>query len=461
MRLTRRLLLSSAALIPGAALAQPAPTSGLAPHRRKPLYGPRGGKFGPQDLGGTLPTSDISFVSGTLDPRVTFTRASSATYFDVNGTLQTAPNNVARLDYDPIAHTPRGLLIEEARTNLVVASGAMGAAPWTAASPTTWGPPGADPAGTTNAALFIPANVTAIHQVYSPAITIAAGATYCLSCFVKAAGQRYGGLQLAIAGNGTGFRVGWDTATGAITIAVAFGTGTVAASGIQACPNGWFRVWVIGTVSATDTSVFCIYAPVAASGNAPTASQPGDGVNGQYFWGAQVEAGTFLTSYIPTAAASVARAVDAASIAGNYAQNGSLVSDFTLTNPAANTVVASIGKAATLSNDALTLRSFGALPATMQGISFASNVNSGGVQTSNTYAQGTNAKLGMTYTPTAMTVCLNAGTVAPAVLTAIPATLDTISVAIGRLVATGTGWTRRIRYWNRVLSNAELQQVTT
>jgi hypothetical protein len=48
------------------------------------------------------PTLLLDFAnSGRLDQRVTFTRASTATYFDETGVLQSAAIDVPRFDYDP------------------------------------------------------------------------------------------------------------------------------------------------------------------------------------------------------------------------------------------------------------------------------------------------------------------------------------------------------------------------
>lgn len=55
--------------------------------------------------------------SGTVDPRITFTRASSGTYFNSQGVLTTAAANVPRIDFDPATGRCLGLLIEEGRTN--------------------------------------------------------------------------------------------------------------------------------------------------------------------------------------------------------------------------------------------------------------------------------------------------------------------------------------------------------
>jgi hypothetical protein len=72
------------------------------------------------------PSLDLTFtVPGSLDPRITFTRASTATYFDSAGVMQTAAVNAPRWDYDPVTRALRGLLIEEARTNLLLNSAAL------------------------------------------------------------------------------------------------------------------------------------------------------------------------------------------------------------------------------------------------------------------------------------------------------------------------------------------------
>lgn len=54
----------------------------------------------------------------------TFTRASTATYFDANKVMQTAAVDTPRLDHDPATGVALGLLIEESRTNGIIGSAA-------------------------------------------------------------------------------------------------------------------------------------------------------------------------------------------------------------------------------------------------------------------------------------------------------------------------------------------------
>ncbi len=53
---------------------------------------------------------------------ITFTRASGGGRFNASGNYEYLGNDVPRLDYDPVTLQPRGLLIEEQRTNLLLNS---------------------------------------------------------------------------------------------------------------------------------------------------------------------------------------------------------------------------------------------------------------------------------------------------------------------------------------------------
>ena len=72
------------------------------------------------------PSLDLAFaLTKQLDPRVTFTRASSGTFVDSARVLQTAATDAPRFDHNPITGESLGLLVEEQRANLLLNSGTL------------------------------------------------------------------------------------------------------------------------------------------------------------------------------------------------------------------------------------------------------------------------------------------------------------------------------------------------
>lgn len=80
-----------------------------------------------QNFPAISPSLSLNFArSKTLDPRITFTRTSTATRVNGQGLIEGVPANTPRFDhsYDPVSGTVKslGLLIEESRSNLVLFS---------------------------------------------------------------------------------------------------------------------------------------------------------------------------------------------------------------------------------------------------------------------------------------------------------------------------------------------------
>jgi hypothetical protein len=85
------------------------------------------------DFPNIRPSLDLRFaLAKKLDPRITFTRGSTGTYFGPDGLMKTAGVNEPRFDHDPVTGQSLGLMIEEGRTNQLVRGdieGTVGAQP--------------------------------------------------------------------------------------------------------------------------------------------------------------------------------------------------------------------------------------------------------------------------------------------------------------------------------------------
>lgn len=82
--------------------------------------------------GGSIPSLDLNFAkskslkdSRSTENKITFSRSSTATYVDSAGLIQTATTDTPRFDHDPVTGESLGLLIEEARTNLLLNSATL------------------------------------------------------------------------------------------------------------------------------------------------------------------------------------------------------------------------------------------------------------------------------------------------------------------------------------------------
>jgi hypothetical protein len=302
---------------------------------------------------------------GILDSRITFTRASTATYTDASGTIQTAAIDQPRWDY--AGGVLCGLLIEETRINLLLNS-------------TTLGTQG----------------VAVTAQAYT----------------------------LSFYGTGTITKSG--AATGALV-----GTGATQRVSQTFTPTA-------GTVTCTVTGAVT---------------------------NAQLEAGAFATTWVPTAGATATRAIDVCSMptsggwynasaqtllfeamnivpsTGNYYETYGGISDGTTNNRIElyrDITSNNIAGLATVSGSAVFNQIIGAaIP------------NAG-------------FKVAMAVTSGRQSFALNGVFAGPTVSASVPSGATTLNIGNSpNGAACLDGYIRRVQYWPRMLSDTEMQTVTT
>jgi hypothetical protein len=201
----------------------------------------------------------------------------------------------------------------------------------------------------------------------------------------------------------------------------------------------------------------------------PSYSFAGDNTSGIYLWGAQLEAGAFPTSYIPTTTATVTRAADVASITGSAfsswfnASEGVLYGDAQSQQP--NNNPASIANAIAALNDNTTNNRVD-LRIQSGGSSFVSFISNGGVSqatliNSGTYVPNTTYRSVVGYALDNFARVTNGGSLAVDSSGTVPSGINRLYIG---LLDAGTnplnGTIRRLTYWPRRLGNEVLQSIT-
>jgi hypothetical protein len=227
--------------------------------------------------------------------------------------LQTAASGEPRFDHDPITGESKGFLIEEQRTNLLTYSEQFDNAAWTKTRSSITSNIVVAPDGTlTGDKLVEDTSVTLNHRVEDNA-TVTNSNPVTFTVFAKAGERPRTVIQLVDTGTGAnGVTATFNLSSGTVVGTAINGSGAGASAQIFDAGNGWYRCSVTGTTNGSGTGVICrVYID-----NGTSSTYTGDGYSGIYIWGAQLEAGSFPTSYIPTVASQVTRSPDAASLTG-------------------------------------------------------------------------------------------------------------------------------------------------
>ena len=255
-----------------------------------------------------VPSLDLRFANNkslvdavTGQQLVTHTRASSGTFVDSAGVLQTAATDVPRFDHNPTTGESLGLLVEEARTNLMLRSEEFDNVSWGLLNVTVSANTQVAPNGTISFDTITDVNgVTSANVGCFQSVTLADSTTYAMSCYVKAGTKstcRVGIRDKA----GTNIFANSNLATASTTV------GNAISSTIQDAGNGCYRCTAIcASLTGATSPRGLVYMD--------TGSYTANGTGTIHVWGAQLEAGAFPTPYIPTTTAAATRAADVADL---------------------------------------------------------------------------------------------------------------------------------------------------
>lgn len=407
---------------------------------------------------GTDVSADILVWGAQVEP-ITY-QTTPGTYNATTASAYYGP----RFDYDPVTLAPRGLLIEEARTNFMTYSQQVGGTNWVSSGATSTLNNILAPDGTTTATLVTENTAASAHAVFGTSMTLTV-ATHTASVYIKTGTRRYVSVRGETASSSLYAWVTLDTQTGAINSNAAVTSASATSVG-----NGWYRLVLTWANTQGGPAAANIVIAGSDVATAPTtASTLGNSYTGTsstfYVWGAQVELGAFATSYIPTVASTVSRSADVATMTGtNFS---------TWYNQAEGTFVVGYDQLSGDSRDIFIAASAtGFFNPGSVGIFAAGTSLSGYVRASSAYTAQSNvlASLGNN-TPILAAVAYKVNDVAattqgitPVVATppnAMPTTVVELKIMGAGVTGGGkSGHIRAIAYYNTRLPNTQLQTLT-
>ena len=271
----------------------------------------------------------LNIRSRTDGVRITIDNVSvkEVLYDQPDGTLQlfNSPANVPRIEYDATGAV-KGLLIEEARTNLYPTSTDTWNAYGNGSHVKTVDSSVVNPTGAYGSDKITQTNNFGYSYVGYHGSYSTVGTTETYSVYLKSAGHNHVRLRMS---NMAGYvNYDFDLSNGNSSLPdIAINSG--ATGHIEDVGNGWWRCSVTYTVTLANPYPSIFLMPSADNFN--ITQFQGDGTSGVYMWGHQIEAGAFPTSLIPTSGSTATRAKDVAQIPtsafGYNNDKGSLVID--------------------------------------------------------------------------------------------------------------------------------------
>lgn len=403
----------------------------------------------------TRPALLLNFArSRQLDPRMTFSRASTGTRVNASGLIETVPANIPRFTFNPVTLASEGLMIEESRTNVLTYSEQFDNATWVKGNTTVSSNVITAPDGTLTGDKLIENTATDQHvisQTFTPN-----GSAYRFSIYLKAAERSRVEVVAYNATNGNMGSSRVDLSTGTVVNGLS--------DTINPAGNGWYRV-LTSNFQPTNGIATSIIVKIYDGNNF---SYTGNGTAGIYIWGGQLENGIFETSYIPTTASQVTRSADLASMSGTGFSSwfNDTQGTFIVTrrmrqqqvNPLTFRSVIQAIKTSTYNSDSLFVFTNSAGQGAAEARSASSTVAS---LSSGSYSE--NATIAFSYALNNFNISVNGGAVSSDVTGALPTGLDRLIIgAVGdnNVLGTLNGTVEKIFYYNTSLTAAQMVELT-
>ena len=412
----------------------------------------------------------MALVTKSFSDIITFTRASTGTFFNSAGVLTSAAINEARFDYNPVTLAAQGLLIEEARTNSIrnntmqgAVAGTPGTLPQVSGSP-IWSAQAVGGValtevvgtGTENGITYIDLRYTGttssttaggILTESSTQITAASGQTWASSFYVR-----------LIAGSTSGITDIFNTiqerdAAGALLTST---NTTISPTGAALNTQ---RVATTRTLNNASTARITQQIRLVPASGVAIDITLRIGLP-------QLEQGAFATSVIPTTTTALTRSTDDARVnvlSPWYNQTAGTLFVERIRGPldaaAKRYVNISDGSAGTN----VALQKVQGAAGGSSAVSYVAGVSDFAPNPVGASADGAIVKTALAIDNTGKAMSRDGGTVATSAV--LPALTGMTTMFIGSQIGAGNTlvsntWIRRITYYPRRLSNAELQAIT-
>ena len=231
--------------------------------------------------GSTLAYND---TNGNFKPLpFTFDRSTSATRVNKQGLIEVVSNNEPRIDF--LNDSKGALLLEPSRSNLITYSNDFSNAAWIKGGVSVSPNNVVSPNGSLNATKLTEDTSNGQHKIQETGLAVSTG-NITFSYFLKKSERSK--VLVEFSGGGGGYAV-FNLDSGTV----------ISENGVNAkiedYGNGWFR-----TIVDYSTTLTTVFSGVYILDDNENVSYQGDGTSGVYIWGAQLEQGSYATSYIPT-----------------------------------------------------------------------------------------------------------------------------------------------------------------